>query len=311
LPLIPFRSTRWVEPMALLFTAGIALFGLVALREVVGLIREDAADTAVLIAGLATPVFAYARDFWTESWAACGVMIVLWLLLRNERSCWIALVTALTIWIRYPAVVVFVGLVAVGVVHRKRRIWAVGAGIAVATLTLMLYHKLLYATTLPPQGFFLTGNMLSGIVRSLIDPVHGLLVFSPVLAFGAVGTMGQLWACGAGNNNHPDLHHGLMRHRKFASTALASIAVMQFLLVAFYAGSGGSGYANRYLHAGLMPLAAACALLLPLRHGPVRAVFLVSLSYSVAINTLAGWLPGIAVDRSPWWMARHILQFLF
>ncbi len=288
----PFRATRWVEPIAVLSCAAAILLALFILgRILVGLRRPDLASPSILLGGLATPVFAYARGFWTEDFTILGFLVVLWVWLEGRSSISIVVITLLTIFCRNPAWTLFAALILAGLWFRKKGTGALCLGVAAGLVSVAVYNFIYFSSFTAPHKFEL-GNFFYGLLGSLMDPVHGLFVFTPVLIFGFAG----LWSWS--------------RKRELLPAAFTAAVLSQLFVTSIYQyWGGGSCYANRYLHPALLPLAVGCLeYRRTCRTTPLRWAFNLLLAYSACVNIYAGFLPGAAVDRSPLEMLTHVLE---
>ncbi len=291
--LFPMRRTQWVEPLAVLFSSVIALIALAFAGRVLELEgRAEFAGPVVLLGGLCTPIFAYARGLWTENFALVGFVLVLYLWLQGARWFWIALVVMATVLCRYPAALQFVVLLGIGIWLRKGRLAGIVAGLAAAAAAILILDQLCYAQLMPPLSFEV-GNPLIGFSGTLFSARHGLFVFTPVLAFGVVGLF--WWK----------------EEQKLLPTVFLAIVGAHLLVNSFYVHwHGGTSYDCRYLHATILPLTAGCLEFWKKTLSMFwKALFLLTLGYSALINLYAGFLPGAAVDRSPFWMIHHVASY--
>ncbi|HEY2933668.1 MAG TPA: hypothetical protein VGK99_18175 [Acidobacteriota bacterium] len=291
---LPFRTTRWVEPLALLCSMGVVLLALhLSGKTLEAFGRPELAPGTILLAGLSTPLFAYARGLWTENFALLGFILVLWLWPKGDNAILIASVTAATILCRYPSAIVFVAIAVGGIVIGNRQSYAVMAGVAASLLFILGFNRFYYEQFRTPLRFE-SGNFFSGLGSVFFDPVHGLLPFAPILIFGLVGLARWVW----------------VRRTETLPVLLSAAALSQIALTALYRQwHGGTCYSSRYLHTTLLTLALGALLHWNQSSSRiVRAGFVGALIYSLLLNLYAGFLPGAAVDRSPMQMAWRIWE---
>ncbi|MBI4454501.1 MAG: hypothetical protein HY644_01235 [Acidobacteria bacterium] len=298
----PFRGTRWVEPLAVMWCTAATLLGLVLAGKVLERSgRPDLAGPAVLLGGLATPVFAYARGLWAENLVLLGFFSTLWLWSQNRARWLSALIVALTIFCRYPAGVLFAAIFLVGVWFRKRGTVAVGLGGIGGALAILLYNRIffsnlasIYSSAQAPDlpNRYVLGNFVVGLVGNLFHPMKGLLVFSPVLVFGFVGL---IW---------------WLRQRELLAAVLCVTVVLQFAVISLYRyWLLGSSFGNRYLYPVMIPLAIGCIEFWKKSSSRYsKAIFLLLLTYSAAISLYGGFLPGAVYERTPVGIVSHIVE---
>lgn len=299
--LIPFRGTPWVESFAVLTCTFAALLGLFFMGRVLDCQKHaDLSGPAIMLAGLATPVFVYARGLWTENFVILGFFAVLWLSLGAGNRVWIVMIVAATMFSRYASGILFAALLLWELWRRKRTVPALALGLAAGLAAILLYQRLYFADVVTrsaagPVYFpvrFVPGNFLEGFVGSLFDPVKGLLVFSPVLAFGFLGLLHWL------------------RQRESLPVILLVTAGLQIVLISLYQyWDGGVSYSSRYLHPAILPLAIGSVKFWRRSSATwVRLLFVGLLFYSAAINLYAGFLPLACYDRSPVEIATHLYR---
>lgn len=279
----PLAHTEWVESVAIWLTMAVVLLGVAgAKRWIPGQVPS------LWWLGLATPLWCYGRDLWTESW-----LFAIWSgLLATQSLPLLGIQAAAGVLTKYSFAVVPATL---GVTAAWRREWARAAtflGVTGAALLLAIgisqylfadtdHFSLFHAgahqfkrITFTVAPFGLTWQALPGL---LFDWRDGLLPFFPFLAWG-------LWSFRRGGD-------------------LFLPAAAFFLLHSSYLGwRAGSGFAARYLVPMVPILVAGVA---QSRRRP-RRLFLFALAWSTFFAVLGGWLPAAVYDRTP----TEIVRFL-
>lgn len=278
----PFRGTEWVESVCIWFTLAVTLCGLAVCARLTGL-----EGRWLVVLALATPLWVYARDLWTEPYhaVAWGALLVL------ESPVGLAVIAVIAILLKYPFAVVPLSLGAVDLWrgHARRGCVLIGASVVALCIAFVtaqwlfrdadhfnLFHlSWLHLPQAPPLLADLWRRW-RGFVGLLLGPENGLLPFCPFLIVGL---------------------RQLARDPRLWAPALA-----YFLLHATSAGwRAGSGVSARYLIPMLPVLVGAVA-----RARPKGRLFRLSLAYSAALAIIAGLLPVAAYDKTPW----GILAFL-
>ncbi len=282
----PFRGSQWVEPACILITVAANLAGFLFFAR-----RSDPGSRWVIPLALATPLWCYARDIWTESW-----LPVAWigLLCSASLPALFAFGLAGTL-IKYNFVVVPMSMAAVPWFRKDRRRAMVlaGAGIlgilvAIGTAQYLfqdvghfsLFHLgLHYHDTLRQQIVPLRLHY-AWLIGLLFDPEAGLLPFFPFLAWG-------LWQLRKGG--------------------VVFVPAIVFLLLhgTYPAWHGGTGFSSRYLVPMVPALVVAVA-----SARPRGRLFLVALGYSALWGVLAGVYPSLAYDRTPVEIVLHVWRHL-
>ncbi|GAB4244526.1 MAG: hypothetical protein Kow00109_20450 [Acidobacteriota bacterium] len=279
----PLAHSQWVESAAIWITMAVVLLGVSAMKRWV-----PGKGPALWWAGLATPLWCYSRDPWSESW-----LFAAWSGMLATRSLPLLGVLAVAgVLTKYSFAVVPAAL---GLTAAWRREWiragvlvggtgfALLLGIAVSqylfaeTDHFSLFHMGAHrfkTVTFSVAPFGLNWRALPGL---LFDWRDGLLPFFPVLAWG-------LWSFRRGG----DLY-------------LPAVAFL--LLHAGYLGwRAGSGFGARYLVPMVGVLVAGTAQ----SKGRPRLLFWTALAWSACFGILGGCLPAAVYDRTP----GEILRFV-
>lgn len=261
----PLTGTPWVEPACIVLTLLISLLGLAWFW------RERQEKAGLLLLALATPLWCYSRDLWTEPW-----VLTLWVgLLRVRRPVPAALLGFAGTLIKYPFAVVplTLGLVAGFRGERCRGLWLAGsalAGLAVVILTVQYLFRDAPHFSLFHSGLHLGFDWpLDGIVGLLLGPENGLLCFFPFLAWGLAGLAKE-------------------EAEKWAPALL-------FLLVhaPYQDWGGGTGFSARYLVPALPLLVAGIG-----KGAFRRRGFRIAVAWSLFWGALGGFFPPLVYDRS-------------
>ena len=129
------------------------------------------------------------------------------------------------------------------------------------------------------HGYTVFGWPVTGTVGLLFGPEAGLLVFFPYLAWG-------LWAFRKGGDRYLP-------------------AIVFFLVHASYQHwAGGTGFSARYLVPMLPVMVLAVA-----ETRPRGWLFKTAIAYSLCWGFLAGLLPAIVYDRTPWGVVEYLLSY--
>lgn len=261
----PFRGSEWVEPVCIFVSLAVAFAGVVRFARGAGW------SFAIMLA-LATPLWSYARDLWTEPWAAAA-----WVGLMFSRHPGVLAVLAFSgTVLKYPFALVPMIMGAFAFQERDYRRAAVLLGAPVlALLFSIVFIQYLYQDV-PHFSLFHLGSHagfnwpFDGIYGLLLDPVDGLLWFSPFLA----------WGFGS--------------FRKGGAIYLPAIAF--FLVHAGYEfWSGGTGFSARYL-VPMLPV-----LVWGVKEAePKGWVFRLALAWSALWAFIGGVFPYLAYDRPVW-----------
>ncbi len=206
-----------------------------------------------------TAVFAFGTSVWSTASRDLGqhgpsvlmLACALWMLVRAERvpssAAWVGLFVALA-YVMRPTNSLSVAVFTVLVALKHRRFLPAYCGlVALVLVPFALYNLGVYGAPLPP--YYRPERVLpasaslffEALAGNLVSPARGLLVFSPVLAFAALG---------------------LARTRHRAETiAVGTIVVLHWLVVsAFPHWWAGHSYGPRYM-TDLAPY--LCFLLIP------------------------------------------------
>ena len=239
----------------------------------------------LLALALATPLWCYSRDLWTEPWVTS-----IWIaMLQFRGSTAVSVLGFSGALLKYPFAVVPIAMGCVAIWEKRLKdgcsLVAAGAlGLIVTVLSVQYLFR-----EVGHFSFFHSGSHLGfdwpfdGMLGLLLSPSKGILLFFPFLAWG-------LWE---------------LRHRKSLSVYIPLMAF--FLLHAFYEEwQAGTGLAGRYLVPILPFLVVAVA-----RSSPGGVLFRVSVVWSFLWGLLAGMFPALVQDRNPWEVVTHVVDKLF
>ena len=245
----PFRGTAWVEPVCIWVTQIVTLAGLLWFGR-----RFSLGSPWLLALALATPLWCYSRDLWTEPWVAS-----IWIaMLHCRSSARVSLLGFSGALLKYPFAVVPIAMGCVAIWEKRFRDGcSLIASAALALVVTVLSVQYLF-WEVGHFSFFHSGSHLGfdwpfdGMFGLLLSPSKGILWFFPFLAWG-------LWA---------------LRHSRPLSMYVPLMAF--FLLHAFYEEwQAGTGLAGRYLVPTLPLLVMAVA-----RSSPQGVLFRAGLIWS-------------------------------
>lgn len=284
----PFAGTAWVEPVCIAVTALVVLFALMVFAR-----RSGLPEHWTVVLALATPLWCYSRDIWTEPW-----LTAIWIGLLFAQS--LPLVFALGLvgtLIKYNFVIVPVVMAfALWLKGERRRSYVLAASgvigilIAIATVQYLfrdanhfnLFHLGVHsgADATIRQKIVPLRFQVTGLIGLLVHPEAGILPFFPFL----------LW--------------GFWQLRKGGEVFLPVLAF--YLLIGAYPGwHGGAGFSARYLVPALPALVIAVA-----SAKPRGRLFTAALLYSIFWGMLAGFAPPLAYERTPLGVAEYLLRRL-
>ncbi len=275
----PFRGTQWVEPVCIWLTLGATLAAL--------LIFARRNGRWVIPLALATPLWCYARDIWTEPW-----LTVAWIGLLCFESLPAIFVLGLAgTLIKYNFVVVPVGMAVIFWLRGDRRRACVLAGSGIlGVLVAIVTAQYLFRDVDHFNLFHLGGHLhatlrqkivplrphFAWLIGILLHPESGLLPFFPFLAWG-------LWQL-----------------RKGGPVFVPAIVFL--LLHAAYPGwHGGDTFSSRYL----VPLVPALVIAVASAR-PRSWLFVTALAYSGLWGIVAGVCPYLVYDQTPVGIVMHI-----
>jgi hypothetical protein len=276
----PFRGTEWVESVCIWVTLAAILLGLAWWGRVAGL-----PPSWLVALCLATPLWVYARDVYTEPYQALawGALLVL----RDPLVLFAITVGAVLLKIPFAVVPLALGAVLAWRGDRRRGALLIGASV-LAVLIAFATAQYVFLDSDHFSLFHLGGKLRrpDAMFRLRIDGVFGLL-FSP--------ENGLLPFC-------PFLLLGLPALRRDALLAVPALGY--FLLHATYSGwTAGAGFSARYLIPMLPVLVLAVS-----RARPRGWLTGALVGYSAVFAVIAGLLPVAAYDKTPWGMLTFLAQ---
>ena len=283
--------------------------------------EESVAPLVVLAVGFGTPMLFYARSFWSHAWVA-SLLFFAWELLRRSeepgarRSPWTGVLagflTGLAVISEYTVapIALLLGLRAF-VGAPRRRALEFGLGAIPLMVLLLTYNAAAFGSpftlsytreathkvaAVASNGFVGFRHPSPGIALGyLFHPARGTLVFSPFLAWSALGIV-RWWRSRA---SRPD-----------CILVLAAIPLFFVLLCMYPDWHGGGSLGSRYLLPGLFFVA------VPIGHclnsALSRGLFLAATTFSVAQHFLLTSsyphffldIPWPAVTASLWFLDR-------
>ena len=270
----PVRNTPWVESLCIWATCLVAVFGIYLSGRNLMLSRRW-----ILVLVVATPVWCYARDIWSEAW-----ILAIWMgLLRVRHPVGGAFLSFIGTLIKYPFALVPMTLGAWELWRGdSRRGWILlssgllGLVVAIITAQIMFWdvdHFSLFHTNMSSHRSGIHQEFswpFLGILGLLLSPQNGFLWFFPFLAW------------------------GLYEFRRGGALYLPALAY--FLVHASYHDwAGGTGFSARYMVPTLPILIHALS-----RVKPDGRLFRFSLILGGFWGIVGGILPGLVYDRTPW-----------
>jgi hypothetical protein len=188
--LYPFRGTRWVEHLAVLFSA-LATFAMaLCLRSLFRIVSSDAGvvNTATLVAVLGGPLWHYGRMLFTEPWLALCAVAALALALRKNAYFLAGVCIAIGMQMKPPFALLAVPL-ALGCLLR-REIWHAlkfSLPIVCSAALVLAGNAHFFGSPLHSAQPWLNGNLLVGMLGVLFSWNHGLIPFAPAVLVGLFG----------------------------------------------------------------------------------------------------------------------------
>ena len=274
----PLRGTAWVEPACIWVVMALTLLAVWVFAFKTG----DHGFWAGLLA-LATPLWFYARDIWTEPWAMAA-----WVGLLFVRSFWgLAALALLGTMIRYPFLVVVVAMAGVSAWEGdRRRAWALSGGGAVGLLLSVGMAQWIFrdvghfsllhmgvehsASGGMSQVIAPFGLPFRGMVGLLFDPEDGLLPFFPYLVWG-----------------FPRLVSGFRRY--------LPVLALYLFYSSYQVWHAGAGFSTRFL------VPALPALILAVRESRPRSrLFWLAVLWGLGWGFFSGLLAFWTADRTMW-----------
>lgn len=284
----PWRNSFWVEPVSIWLTMLVALAGLALFA------KKKPQGKQILVLALATPLWCYSRDLWTEPW-----LMTIWVvLLFTQNLAVLAIAGFLGTLIKCPFAL---APMAMGVVMFWKRQYLRG-GVLFASgilglLTAFFFAQYLFqdvdhfslfhlgthtfSTNSGGIGASLVGLFqvqYEGVVGLLLGPENGLLWFFPFLAWG-------VW--------------------QFRKGGLFYFPALVFYLfhASYTIWDAGTGFSARFL-VPMLPVMVLATLPCE-RKG---RLFKVALAYSLFWALLGGLFPALVYDRTPWGVFSHLLS---
>jgi hypothetical protein len=272
--------------------------------------EKAAAPLVVLAAGFGTPMLFYARSFFSHAWAA-SLLFFAWELLRRGETApgarrapaiavlagFLAGVATISEYTVAPIALFLAVRACVGAPRRRALLFALGA--FPALMLLLAYNAaafgspfiLSYAREATPQFAKIASSGFAGFrhpspwiaLGYLFHPARGVLVFSPFLAWSALGVV-RWWRS---RESRPD-----------CAFVLAAISLFFVLLSTYPNWHGGGSLGSRYLLPGLFFVAVPIGRALD--SALSRGLFFAAATFSVAQHfLLTGSYPHLTLDI-PW-----------
>ena len=293
----PFQGSEWVESLSIYLCLLVVWIGIYVFMRW----KPQHANWG-LVLGLASPLFWYGLDLWTEPWQA-----TIWLLLLACPS--LPLLALLAIYGTLIKYTFFVVPMMMGLVDlwrgMYRRAMFLCSGAAAGLLIAFLWAQYTFRFTDHVDLFHMAFHRREGSYNS----VSGLANFESIFDFlGAFERLGSFFGSLGGTGIwgllvspsqgilpfFPIFVWGFWSFRKGGRIYIP--AITYFLLHASYLGwRAGTGFSARYLVTLLPILVLGVA---ESRRRP-RWLFSICLSYSLLWGLLAGFLPVSVIERGP------------
>lgn len=179
------RGTRFVEPLAL-FLAFAAVFGTAFLfhRLCLRYCRSQAANLAVLLVCLASPMWMYARSFFTEPFLAFFAMAAYVVFIEKRSGFWVGLFLGLgglmkpnfMLLVLPPAYWLFFE-------RRWKDLLLLTIGPFVASAVFLYFNYRFNGSPFVSAEYVTFGNPLAEFLYLFFSWNHGVLVFSPITVY--------------------------------------------------------------------------------------------------------------------------------
>ena len=182
--LFPFRGTAAVEPLALVCSALCTVAGMLFFRLMIGGYSTDRGHVALATAAvfLGTPVWAYGRTLFPESFLMCCAVGAYALALREWAFLRAGVLLALGLLIKPVFVLVALPLFIDRVLAKDRgSVVRLGGPILLAVCVLATINHRQHGLWFTPSLAWEPGIFLSGLMGLLFSVRHGLLPFAPVV----------------------------------------------------------------------------------------------------------------------------------
>ncbi|MFB3904946.1 MAG: hypothetical protein ACE15E_15955 [Acidobacteriota bacterium] len=286
----PLAGTPWVETVCITVTAAAVLLALLAFSR-----RSGLSGHWMALLALATPLWCYSRDIWTEPWQAAAWIGLLFA--QSPAALFLFGLAGTLIKCNFVLVPLSMAVVIWFKGDRRRAFLLAASGMA-GVLIVIATAQYLFRDVDHFNLFHLGGHyhaadatlrqkivplrlQITGLFGMLLDPEAGLLPFFPFLAWG-------LWPLRKGGR--------------------AFLPVLVFLVVngAYPGWAAGSGFSSRYIVPALPALVIATASARPRGY-----LFGAAVIYSVFWGLVGGLTPPLAYDRTPVGVVVFVLKRLF
>ena len=295
------RNTCAVEWSTVFFSIIVTLIGLFFLYKFIvhyGKNRRIAMQVLLLF-GLGTPLWHYARTAWPETALTTLLMGALYLLLVQQSPFGAGILIALGISIKFPFVL-FAGIIGMSLLNEKKLKAACMYAIPSILVFVMIlfYHYSLFGNAFSVgQTYYFSswGNPLNGFLGMFFSLQQGLFFFAPLLFLSFIG-----------------IKRFFLLQKKDAFVC----ACIFFAYYLFWAIRGldwqGGAYSNRYLLPVMpllaIPFAIACVdKKIPGKTLWIKNLYWVLIVYSIVINFIGGAFAPLLVNNYPW----HAFVLLF
>jgi len=231
--LYPFRGTRWVEHLALFVSPLVIFATALFVREIFRIFSASprVVIAATLVTILGSPLWHYARTFFTEPWLALFSAGALALAVRRNAYFFAGLLIAAGMQMKPPFLLIALPLVAERVFARDvRSVMAIGAPLVLGAVLVLAQNQIYFGSPVRSAQAWGTGNPIWGLLGLLTSFDHGLFPFAPAAAVALFG-----W------------RDALRGHRRESVVLLATFGLYLMLMALWHEWRGGYCYGPRLI----------------------------------------------------------------
>ncbi|MBS2019074.1 MAG: hypothetical protein JST00_39770 [Deltaproteobacteria bacterium] len=282
---LPVRGTSLYEHLAVVLSALAVIGATFFWRMLAERLSTDrrVVNAALVLAFLGTPVWHYARSFFSEPYLVFLVTGAYALAFARQRFVIAGVFAGMTVFIKPIAglMVVPIGVMLLADERRRRDALRFAVPVGAFVLANLATNTMLYGGPLHSSNKWSWGPFVQSALQMLAHPTRGLLSTAPIVLLAAAG-----W---------PEATQRVRDMR-----AVVAGCALFFAAIAAYSGwAGGFAYSIRFL-VPLMPL--FCLGLVPLLGSSFKRFVMAAGALSICINALA------AIQ---YWRAFHQHPFLY
>ena len=270
----------------ILATLSVTFLGLLAGKQ---LLADHFKDTELawivtLTIYFTTPLWFYSRTLFTEPYIWAFSVLSVYLSSRHRYRV-AGIIAGMAFWIKEPTLIT-TACILLGVLRLRGIVAALNFILGMSPLLLLALYKnyALFGELFVTFQPYVLGNPLAGLIGTLFDLSHGLLVFAPVLILG--------------------VYYAIFHYRRCNTILLLTyLAILaNYLLVALWRDwAGGSCYGPRLLVPIIPMFAIAIGHLLLKKENSrfFRVLFLVLVGLGFLVNSWAAFHPYPSFNTSP------------